>query len=173
MEDNDYLNYMVWLRGLAVPAARNMDSPIVQRGKKLFNEIGCATCHRPMWITGNDQFSYPGDLNIKPNDPRLPHYPKQKIWPYTDLVSHRLYMKNDVRKGWIRTPPLWGKGLMKVCTGHDDRLYDARARNVIEAIMWHGCSKEGGVSHARWTTEKFRKLNKEDRHAIVKFIESI
>lgn len=173
MEDNDYLNYMVWLRGLAVPAARNMDSPIVQRGKKLFNEIGCATCHRPMWITGNDQFSYPGDLNIKPNDPRLPHYPKQKIWPYTDLVSHRLYMKNDVRKGWIRTPPLWGKGLMKVCTGHDDRLYDARARNVIEAIMWHGCSKEGGVSHARWTTEKFRKLNKEDRHAMVKFIESI
>lgn len=83
-----------------------------------------------------------GDLNFTPNDARLPHYPKQKIWPYTDLVSHRLYMKNDVRKGWIRTPPLWGKGLMKVCTGHDDRLYDARARNVIEAIMWHGCSRE-------------------------------
>lgn len=173
MQDGDYLNYMVWLRGLAVPAARNLDDPAVQRGKLLFTEIGCATCHRPMWITGNDLFKYPGDLNFTPNDARLPHYPKQKIWPYTDLVSHRLYMKNDVRKGWIRTPPLWGKGLMKVCTGHDDRLYDARARNVIEAIMWHGCSREGGVSHARWTIKKFRELKKGDRQAIVKFIESI
>lgn len=173
MQLEDYVNYMTWLRGLAVPAARHMDDPVVQRGKKLFTEIGCATCHRPSWTTGEDLLTYPGEPQYTPNDPRMPHYPHQTIWPYTDLVSHRLYMKNDVRKGWIRTPPLWGKGLMRICTGHDDRLYDARARNVIEAIMWHGCSREGGVSQARWTTEKFRELKREDREAIVKFIEAI
>ena len=46
---------MVWIRGLAVPAARDIDSPDVQRGKQLFTEIGCATCHRPSWTTGDDE----------------------------------------------------------------------------------------------------------------------
>ena len=50
-----------------------------------------------------------------------------------------------------------------------DRLHDCRARNVIEAIMWHGASN----SDARWSIDKFRELSKEDRDAIVKFIDAI
>ena len=50
-----------------------------------------------------------------------------------------------------------------------DRLHDNRARNVIEAIMWHGNAK----SDARMTVEKFRNLSKAERDAIVKFIDSI
>ena len=49
------------------------------------------------------------------------------------------------------------------------RLHDCRARNVIEAIMWHGASN----SDARWSIDKFRELSKEDRDAIVKFIDAI
>ena len=56
-----------------------------------------------------------------------------------------------------------------LCTGASDRLHDCRARNVIEAIMWHGNAQ----SDARWTIEKFRTLSKEDREAVVKFIEAI
>ena len=78
-------------------------------------------------------------------------------------------MKNDIRTGWCRTTPLWGRGLSAKCTGADDRLHDCRARNVIEAIMWHGAAN----SDARFTVEKFRKLNKSDRDAVVKFINSI
>ena len=55
-------------------------------------------------------------------------------------------------------------------TGRGDRLHDCRARNVIEAIMWHGYSKE---SDAYESAEKFYNLPKEDREAVVKFIESI
>lgn len=33
---------MVWHRGLAVPAVRDIDNPEVARGKKIFEEIGCA-----------------------------------------------------------------------------------------------------------------------------------
>ena len=44
MTDEDYVNFMIWHRGLAVPAARNLDDETVQRGHKLFREIGCATC---------------------------------------------------------------------------------------------------------------------------------
>lgn len=78
-------------------------------------------------------------------------------------------MKNNIRTGWCRTTPLWGRGLSLICAGHSDRLHDCRARNVIEAIMWHGASN----SDARWSIDKFRELSKEDRDAIVKFIDAI
>ena len=42
MSDKDYTDFMVWHRGLAVPAARNLDDPEVQRGHDLFRTIGCA-----------------------------------------------------------------------------------------------------------------------------------
>ncbi|MBR6083522.1 MAG: hypothetical protein IKP62_11475, partial [Salinivirgaceae bacterium] len=89
--------------------------------------------------------------------------------PYTDMVQHRLFMANDIRTGWCRTTPLWGRGLSRLVTGADDRLHDCRARTVLEAIMWHGSSQ----SDARWSVERFRALPKADRDAIVKFIESI
>ena len=168
MTDKDYVDFMVWHRGLAVPAARNLGDSTIQRGRKLFREMGCAECHRPSWTTGADNFTDPNGF-FNDADARLPRYPYQKIWPYTDMVQHRLMMVNDIRTGWCRTTPLWGRGLSPICSGHADRLHDCRARNVIEAIMWHGCPG----SDARWTVEKFRKLSKADRDAVVKFINAI
>ena len=78
-------------------------------------------------------------------------------------------MENDIRTGWCRTTPLWGRGLSGLCTGASDRLHDYRARTVIEAIMWHGDAR----SDARRSVEAFRKLSKSERDAVVKFIESI
>ena len=168
MSDEDYVDFMVWHRGLAVPAARNLDDADVKRGKALFTEIGCATCHRPTWTTGDDVFTDPNGF-FADGDSRLPRYPTQKIWPYSDMVQHRLFMVNDIRTGWCRTTPLWGRGLSEKCTGASDRLHDCRARTVIEAIMWHGAAQ----SDARWSVEKFRTLSKDDRDAVVEFIESI
>ena len=168
MSDDDYINFMVWHRGLAVPAARDLDNEEVKQGKKLFSEIGCATCHRPARTTGEDRFTDPNGL-FADGDSRLPRYPHQKIWPYTDMVQHRLFMKNDIRTGWCRTTPLWGRGLSELINGGVDRLHDCRARTVIEAIMWHGSPQ----SDARSSVEKFRTLSKSDRDAIVKFINAI
>lgn len=170
MDDEDFIDFMVWHRGLAVPAARNVDDPDVITGKELFEQIGCAYCHRPSWTTGDDNFYDPNGFFTK-GDSRLPRYPNQTIWPYSDLVQHKLHMENDIRTGWCRTTPLWGRGLHQMCTGSAtaDRLHDNRARNVIEAIMWHGNTK----SDARMTVEKFRNLSKAERDAIIKFIDSI
>lgn len=170
MDDEDFIDFMVWHRGLAVPAARNVEDPDVIKGKELFEQIGCAYCHRPSWTTGDDNFYDPNGFFTK-GDSRLPRYPNQTIWPYSDLVQHKLHMENDIRTGWCRTTPLWGRGLHQMCTGSAtaDRLHDNRARNVIEAIMWHGNTK----SDARMTVEKFRNLSKAERDAIVKFIDSI
>ncbi len=176
MSDKDYYDFMVWHRGLAVPAARNLDDATVQRGKQVFNQIGCATCHRPSWQTKEDNYwvdnsikAYAEKNGKNPND-ILPKFAYQTIWPYTDMVQHRLYMENDIRTGWCRTTPLWGRGLSLRLTGAEDRLHDCRARNEIEAIMWHAYSKQ---SDAYSSAKKFYDLSKKDRDAVVKFLRSI
>ena len=180
MSDKQYYQFMVWHRGLAVPAARNLDDADVKRGKTLFTQIGCAQCHRPSWKTGADNMwvdaatkAY-ADANGLAKDgdytKLLPKYPNQTIWPYTDMVQHRLFMENDIRTGWCRTTPLWGRGLSRRLTGADDRLHDCRARSVLEAIMWHGYSRQSDGYRA---AEKFYHLEKADRQAVIKFIESI
>ena len=168
MSDENFWAFMVWHRGLAIPRARNLNDPVVQRGKEMFNEIGCQYCHRAKWETTTDDLWSPAILTEK--GLRLPTYKNQTIYPYTDMVQHRLYMKNGIHGSWCRTTPLWGRGLSKINTGAEDRLHDCRARNEIEAIMWHAYSKN---SDAYASTLKFYNLPKEDRHAIVKFIESI
>lgn len=169
MSDEDYIDLMVWHRGLAVPAARDLDDPQVQQGKQLFTQLGCATCHRPSWTTGDDVIRDPNNFFTGARANLLPRYPHQKIWPYSDLIQHRLNMVNDIRTGWCRTTPLWGRGLSQQCTGASDRLHDCRARNVIEAIMWHGCPG----SDARATVEKFRQLSASEREAVVAFVNAI
>jgi CxxC motif-containing protein (DUF1111 family) len=166
MSDDQYYNFMVWHRGLSIPRARNLNREEVQKGKEVFNRIGCATCHRPSWKTKEDNYWKPAVYA----DKELPQYKEQTIWPYTDMIQHRLYMINGIHGSWCRTTPLWGRGLSRTNTGAEDRLHDNRARNVIEAIMWHGYSKE---SDAYWSTEQFYNLSKEDRDAVVEFINSI
>lgn len=100
----------------------------------------------------------------------LPRYAHQTIYPYSDFIQHRLYMANDIHGTWCRTTPLWGRGLSQVNTGAADRLHDCRARNTLEAIMWHGFSKQ---SDAYSSAEQFYNLSKEDRDAVVKFVDSI
>lgn len=166
MSNDNFYAFMVWHRGLAIPRARNLNDPDVQRGKKLFMGMGCATCHRPSWTTGDDNYWTPDVIKGKP----LPKYPRQKIYPYSDFVQHRLHMINDIHGSWCRTTPLWGRGLSLINTGAQDRLHDCRARNEIEAIMWHAYSKE---SDAYASAAKFYNLSKADRDAVVKFLQAI
>ena len=153
MTMEDYDAFMVWHRGIAVPAARNLDDETVQRGRELFYETGCTACHRPSWTTRADYTP-------------LPALSAQKIYPYTDLLRHDLDMKEPGRARICRTTPLWGRGLLTVTSGHTDMLHDLRARNYEEAILWHG-------GEARQTKEAFRNMQKADRDALIRFLQAI
>ena len=78
-------------------------------------------------------------------------------------------MVNDIRTGWCRTTPLWGRGLSMQCTGAAERLHDCRARNVIEPSCGTACPG----SDARASVEKFRQLTADERDAVVAFIDAI
>ena len=81
-----------------------------------------------------------------------------------ELADHRPDFKAGGRD-W-RTTPLWGLGLSATVNGHPALLHDARARSVIEAILWHGGEAEA-------SREAFRDMTKEERDALVKFVEAI
>ena len=166
MSADEFYDFMVWHRGVAIPRARNLNDPEVQKGKDLFTKLGCASCHRPSWKTGDDNYWSPAMNGTKP----LPRYANQTIYPYSDFIQHRLWMVNDIHGTWCRTTPLWGRGLSEQNTGRGDRLHDCRARNTLEAIMWHGYSRK---SDAYKSAEDFSKLSKEERDAVVKFVDSI
>ncbi|WP_321371134.1 di-heme oxidoredictase family protein [uncultured Draconibacterium sp.] len=152
MHAGDLSDFMLWHRGLAVPAARNLDDEVVQQGKNLFYEAKCAECHKPTWTTG--EYAH------------IPGYSNQKIRPYTDLLMHDMGDENKGRFRTYRTPPLWGKGLMEKAANHTDMFHDLRARDFEEAILWHF----GEAEEAR---EFFRNLTKENREALIKFCQSI
>lgn len=146
-------------RNLAVPTRRDLDDPQVLKGKQLFFESGCIACHRPKYVTRRDE--------------NRPEQSFQLIWPYTDmllhdmgegLADHRPEAQANGRE-W-RTAPLWGIGLTEVVNGHTYFLHDGRARNLLEAILWHG----GEAEVAR---QQVVEMSRTEREALLAFLNSL
>jgi CxxC motif-containing protein (DUF1111 family) len=105
--------------------------------------------------------------------PEQPHLSHQLIWPYGDFLLHDMgegladgRPEGDADGREWRTAPLWGIGLTQVVSGHTFLLHDGRARNVEEAILWHG----GEAQAAR---DGYAALPAEDREALVRFVNSL
>jgi CxxC motif-containing protein (DUF1111 family) len=158
--DNDWEELEFWTHGLAVPARRNVNDAAVQRGEKLFSEAKCSGCHLPEMRTG-EKF------------PSLPQLANQTFHAYTDLLLHDMGEgladnRPDFKAGgrdW-RTQALWGIGLSATVNGSTALLHDGRARNIKEAILWHGGDAAG-------SRDAFMNMPKGDREALLKFVESI
>ena len=80
------------------------------------------------------------------------------------LADHRAEGRASGRE-W-RTPPLWGIGLTRTVSDHTYFLHDGRARNITEAILWHG-------GEAAATRDRFSQLSKEDRERLIAFVKSL
>lgn len=159
IEDTDLDKLEFYLRTLAVPARRDVDDPQVMHGERLFSQIGCATCHTPV-------------LRTTPHDP-VPELAGQVIQPFTDLLLHDMgpgladgRPDYEATGSEWRTPPLWGLGLLQEVNGHTYLLHDGRARNITEAILWHG-------GEAQASRDRFIHLNKSDRLSLLRFLNSL
>lgn len=166
MEDVD-----LYLQSLSVPARRNVNDAQVIKGEQNFYKAKCHLCH----VT---------TLHTKPrgtvllNNTQLPWLGGQTIHPYSDYLLHDMgseimgvglndnYVSGLARGNEWRTTPLWGIGLQEKVNGHTYFLHDGRARNLVEAIMWHGGEAEASKN-------LFRRMNKEDRDALIAFINSL
>ncbi|MEM7738525.1 MAG: di-heme oxidoredictase family protein [Deinococcota bacterium] len=156
---DDLLKVTLYSSTLAVPVQRDIDSLDVQAGAVLFRDIGCSGCHLESVTTG-----------IHPTIPALSH---QQIRPYTNLLLHD--MGDGLADGlsdfqatgreW-RTPPLWGIGLFETVNKHTYYLHDGRARNLEEAILWHGGEAEA-------SKDTFKQLSREQREQLLSFLGSL
>jgi CxxC motif-containing protein (DUF1111 family) len=150
---------LFYVRHLAVPARRALYDAETLHGKELFYDAGCIACHTPKFVTARDA-----------DEPAVQH---QLIWPYSDLLLHDMGegLADDRPEGladgreW-RTQPLWGIGLTEAVNGHTYFLHDGRARDVTEAIRWHG----GEAQAAR---DRFVAMTKEERDALIAFVNSL
>ena len=159
VSDNILASVLFYTRNLAVPARRDVDALEVRRGKQLFVDAGCAKCHTPRFVTAADAAE--------------PELARQTIRPYSDLLLHD--MGDGLADGrpefqasgrqW-RTAPLWGIGLTETVNGHTQFLHDGRARNLLEAILWHG----GEAEQARQAVSDF---DASERGALLAFLNSL
>ena len=159
INSDDLAKVVLYTRALAVPAQRNHTAPNVQRGRALFFDLGCETCHRARMTTAEH--------------PTIPALSNQSIKPYSDMLLHD--MGPGLADGrpdfeatgseW-RTPPLWGIGLIRVVNKHTFFLHDGRARNLQEAILWHG-------GEALAAQQSYLNLPRRDREALLAFLESL
>ena len=166
MEDVD-----LYMQSLSVPARRNVNDPQVQRGEQMFYQAKCHLCHtvtlhtRPRGSTllNGTQLTWLGSQTIHPYSDFLLHDMGSEIM---DVGLNDNYVSGLARGNEWRTTPLWGIGLQEVVNGHTYFLHDGRARNFVEAIMWHGGEGEASKN-------LFKNMSKEDRDALVAFLRSL
>jgi CxxC motif-containing protein (DUF1111 family) len=157
--DNNKLDRVTfYTRTLAVPARRDVGAARTDRGAELFEQLNCSVCHSPTVNTGAA-------------DP-VP-LADQSIRPYSDLLVHDMGPGlADGRPDYLasgsewRTPPLWGIGLTKTVNRHTRFLHDGRARDLTEAVLWHGGEAEA-------SQQGFLALDADDRDALITFLESL
>jgi CxxC motif-containing protein (DUF1111 family)/predicted lipoprotein with Yx(FWY)xxD motif len=177
--DEHVNNLVKYVSLLGVGARRDYAN---QTGETLFDDIGCAGCHRPSLVTSN---SHP-----------LAELRGQTIYPYTDMLLHDMGdgLADNLAEGFAsgaewRTSPLWGLGLVKnVMLGdtkandlisiadaqnraiNEERrigyLHDGRARTIDEAIRWHG-------GEAQASKIAYEALSDSERNAVINFLESL
>ena len=127
-DDGTAVNALVDFVSMLAPPSRGPRSPAELRGRAVFEEVGCVTCHTPSLRTGAHPIAALSD---------------QEVQLYSDLLLHDMgeYVADGVRQGeaggsdW-RTPPLWGLG-QRVWFLHDAQATDLRT--VIE--LHHGEAK--------------------------------
>jgi CxxC motif-containing protein (DUF1111 family) len=158
IDERTFDSVVFYTRVVAVPKRRPASDGTDVQGAELFTQLGCASCHTPTLTTG------PSDVEALAD---------QTIHPFTDLLLHdmgdgladgRPDGEADGRE-W-RTAPLWGIGLTETVSGHTRFLHDGRARDLSEAILWHGGEAESAQ-------QAYLALDAEERAALIAYLETL
>jgi CxxC motif-containing protein (DUF1111 family) len=149
-------------KGVAPLDEHRVDPQQVGTGARLFQTMRCSACHTVEMRTGQ------GHL--------LAELRNQVIRPYTDLLLHDMgpgladnFVEGQAKGSMWRTAPLWGIGYTGKVMGSAGKagyLHDGRARNLTEAIMWHGGEGEAA-------RQRFAALSQTDREALLAFLKSL
>jgi CxxC motif-containing protein (DUF1111 family) len=159
LNDQHLDNLSAYISLLGVSARRGLTDPVALQGEALFNSAGCSGCHTDSFQTS----------------PFHPHAElrDQTIHPYTDLLLHdmgpglaaTLDEGNATESEW-RTAPLWNIGLTAGVSGGEAYLHDGRARDLNEAILWHG-------GEADTSKQAYVGMTQSAKNALISFLKTL
>ncbi|MBL8840544.1 MAG: hypothetical protein JNL90_03325 [Planctomycetes bacterium] len=161
----------------------------VARGERLFESLGCATCHVPELTLDSPLFSEPNPFNPAGNlqvadvpapyevdltahgpGPRLPAETdgSVKVPAYTDLKRHDMGAELDnetlvqggVPTSWFLTKKLWG------FASEPPYMHHGRALTIADAILMHG----GEAQPAR---DAYAALSATDAACLIDFLKTL
>jgi len=158
---SDVVKFALFMRFLAPPAPVP-DTDTIVRGRKLFEDVGCAMCHTPTLHTGNAAVG-----SLRDKDVNL----------YSDLMLHNMGpgLADDVSQGnaggdEFRTAPLWGLGKRIFF------LHDGRTKDLLEAIQAHasfGGGQQYVPSEANQVVGQYNRLNEIDKQHMLNFLRAL
>jgi CxxC motif-containing protein (DUF1111 family) len=147
-----------YIRMLA-PPNRGTITVEAQEGEKLFNQIGCESCHTPKLQTGASPFAV---------------LAFQEVELYSDLLLHDMgpeladkFIDGDAAGAEWKTRPLWGLGRTPDALGGVPYyLHDGRTTDLKTAILLHG-------GEAQKSREQFAALSASQMQAVLAFLNSL
>jgi CxxC motif-containing protein (DUF1111 family) len=157
---SDVVKFAVFMRLLAPPTPAP-DTDTIVRGRKLFEDVGCALCHTPTLQTSNMAVAA---LRDKP------------VNLFSDLALHNMGsgLADDISQGQaagdeFRTAPLWGLGKRIFF------LHDGRTKDLLEAIQAHAGFGGGRYlpSEANQVVGQFNRLNEIDKQHVLNFLRGL
>ncbi len=122
-----------------------------EAGEKVFNDIGCSSCHLPTLKSGRSD---------------IPALRNRPFHPYSDFLLHDMgslgdgIVQGDAKGSEIRTAPLWGLRMITTF------LHDGRASTLEQAIL----ANEGQGRAAR---QRFSALDAKKRADLLEFLKSL
>ncbi len=136
--------------------------PKIAAGRRVFDRIGCAVCHVPTIVTA--------PVGTRVNGGRLTindALGNKIIHPYGDFLLHDIGTGDGIVQNGgpatankLRTAPLWG------VRTRTRLMHDGISLTFEGAILRHD-------NEARESSKQFKKLNRQDKEALIAFLESL
>jgi CxxC motif-containing protein (DUF1111 family) len=155
-EVSDVIAFAMFMR-LSAPPTPVPLTDATQRGKDVFNQIGCNLCHGSSLGLVSGRSPFTGMSGVQ-------------YFPYSDFAVH--HMGDDLADGinqgaatsdMFRTAPLWGAGQRIFF------LHDGRTSDLGEAIEFH--DSPGSEAHS--VIQSFNMLGPNDQQALLDFLRSL
>ena len=153
---------LVLLRIFAKAPSRGDITEDVIAGERLFNQIGCATCHVPSITTANAGTKINGGSFVVPKA-----LGNKIIHPFGDFLLHNVGTGDGIVQNGgqatvnkLRTAPLWG---MRT---RDRLMHDGESLLRNDAILRHAGEANGVINN-------YRALSTTQKNQLITFLNSL
>jgi CxxC motif-containing protein (DUF1111 family) len=160
----DIDHFAQFIRGTKVPPrdAALAATAVSQAGEKIFETIGCATCHVSAIVTAPPGTSINGGAFTVPEA-----LGNKIIHPFSDFLLHDIGTGDGIVQNppedtanKLRTVPLWGLRM------HPRHMHDLKSLTLEDAIERHG-------GEAEQESDRFRRLSAAEKQALFTFLNSL